>query len=122
VFGEGEAMRVTHVMGYAAFATLTVMTAPAKSQFVADDSYAGIPEQHLQIILKNVLAEFNQPAWKIFSGLRAVKQGYCGYLNTTLDYDGFVPFYFDPTTLAVRLGTRGKLLDSPTIGEPEPCH
>ena len=100
---------------------LMAMMFPAKSQFVADDSYAGIPPQDLTAILKTVAAKFDRPDSVLFAGLRLVDRGYCGFVNATLDYEAFVPFFFDAASLRIELGSKGKLSDTPTIKQLEAC-
>jgi hypothetical protein len=116
-------MKFRQFMGLAAIVAtpMTVMTGPAASQFVADDSLVEISREHLPQILQKVSAKFDQPDQTLFAKLRFVEGGYCGYVNATLEYDGFIPFFLDLVSSQVELGPKGKLPDAPTRREPRAC-
>jgi hypothetical protein len=107
-------------LGVAAFVVAT--TASAASSMMADDSFAGIPPQDLPLILKHVSVKFDASALTLFAYLKSVNHGYCGYVNATLEYDGYVPFFFDPETSHVELGHPDKLPESPTEDKLAACH
>ena len=123
-FGKGPTMKASGAKGWLAIAGgfWIVMTLPVQAAFVADDTFASIPKEHLRLIMSKVSARSEQPSSAIFARLRAVDRGYCGYVNTTLEYEGFSPFFVDLETLRVEIGLKGKLPIVPRAEEPEGCH
>jgi len=88
---------------------------------MADDSFAGIPPQDLQLILQHVSVKFDASALTLFAYLKSVERGYCGYVNATLEYDGYVPFFFDLETSRVELGSPDRLPEMPAEAKLVAC-
>jgi hypothetical protein len=88
---------------------------------VADDSYITIPQHDLSALIERISATLREPGSTIFAQLRAVAGGYCGYANPTLEYDGFIPFFFDGENQIVEFGSKVRLLDTPATTIPKPC-
>jgi hypothetical protein len=112
-----------------AAAFMLATTLFTKAQIVADDSFVEISQPDLSLILKMVSATFDRPDSVLFAELRSVNRGYCGFVNATLEYEGYFPFFFEPATGRVELGIKGRLPDTQEglpdaseIKEPEACH
>lgn len=94
-------------------AFLVTITASTASPIMADDSYARIPPRDVQLVLEHVSVKFDASALTLFAYLKSVRRGYCGYVNATLEHDGFVPFFFDRETFHAELGYADKLPETP---------
>jgi hypothetical protein len=91
------------------------------SSFVADDSYAGIPTALLKSTIDHVSARFSSGNPILFAELRTVKQGVCGLVNASLEYKGYIPFFFEPASSTVRLGKRGRIKTNSAAAQIKQC-
>jgi hypothetical protein len=91
------------------------------SSFVADDTYAAIPATILKDAMIHVSAHFSSKTPILFAELRTVKLGICGLVNASLDYKGYVPFFFDSKSSVVKLGKEGKLQESSAAAQIKQC-
>lgn len=91
------------------------------SSFVADDSYAAIPTALLKSTIDHVSAHFSTRNPILFAELRAVNLGICGFVNASLEYRGYIPFFFESASAAVRLGKEGRLRANSAAAQIKQC-
>jgi hypothetical protein len=89
------------------------LASAAELPIVADDSYAGIPKRDLDLILSHLAGNLSAKTPTLVAQLRPVRDGYCGYVNTSLEHDAFVPFYFDTSNLTLKFAAKRKLSENP---------
>lgn len=99
---------------------MVTMHLPADAQIVADDSYAGIPSRDLTRLMKIVTMKFISSDTILFAGLKVARHGYCGFVNATLEHNGFIPFFFDADDERVQFGIKGTITDA-ALSQLEQC-
>jgi hypothetical protein len=91
------------------------------SSFVADDSYAGIPAALLKSTIDHVSSHFSSRNPILFAELRTVKLGVCGLVNASLEYKGYIPFFFGRASSTVRLGKEGRAQTNSAAAQIKQC-